>query len=195
MSAGVFKMLKPLYWYFDNVYPKKDIKKINKIIKKNIVSIEKQEAKATNIDGSQKKFLNTYLVKYKKLKIFNDIINKSYITNLNQFGFDINPIEHQNDLANYNIYNSETNDNYDWHIDTSQDPYQDIKLTLIINLSEKEYEGGDLILQTTNEFVAQEFREPGYAIMFPSYIRHKVTPVVKGVRKNIAFFLSGPYFK
>jgi predicted 2-oxoglutarate/Fe(II)-dependent dioxygenase YbiX len=31
--------------------------------------------------------------------------------------------------------------------------------------------------------------------MFPSFIRHMVTPVTEGVRKNLVLFLNGPNLK
>ena len=52
-------------------------------------------------------------------------------------------------------------------------------MTMLINLSEGEYEGGDLIV---NKKVA-DFRKPGSAILFKSHLIHEVTPVTKGERE------------
>ena len=74
-------------------------------------------------------------------------------------------------------------------------PYVDIKFTLIINLSEKPFEGGDLSLQITNEIKVPELKERGSMIFLKSHSRHRVAPVTKGERRNLVLFLKGPNFK
>ena len=78
------------------------------------------------------------------------------------------------------------------------------KLSIIIQLSDPEdYEGGDIYLarppkdgrlDTEGETLPQ-FRQKGSVIVFPSYVRHKVTPVTKGVRKSAVAWICGPPFK
>ena len=38
------------------------------------------------------------------------------------------------------------------------------------------------------------FINPGSAILFKSYLHHKVTPVTKGERKSLTYFMEGPAF-
>ena len=65
-------------------------------------------------------------------------------------------------------------------------------MTFLINLSEEPYEGGDFIINgQTQDF----FREPGTAIMFKSHLRHEVTPVTKGNRISLTYFIHGPRFQ
>lgn len=80
---------------------------------------------------------------------------------------------------------------YSWHADNeilTDDPFQR-KLTTILMLSDKtEYEGGCL------EF---EGREPvelnkGSVIVFPSLLRHRVTPVTNGLRITAVNWTLGP---
>ena len=62
-------------------------------------------------------------------------------------------------------------------------------MTLLINLSESEYEGGDFIVDNQTQHF---FREPGTAILFKSSLKHQVTPVTKGKRNSLAYFINGP---
>ena len=95
---------------------------------------------------------------------------------------------------NYNIYDEGTE--YSWHIDAvPRDPVRDIKLTALLNLSEESYEGGELVLFRANEIVCTEFNKPGSAIIFPSFINHKVNKITSGKRHTLAIWFSGPKFR
>ena len=95
---------------------------------------------------------------------------------------------------NYNIYNE--GQEYSWHIDAVPgDPVRDIKLTALLNLSEESYEGGELSLFRANEIECSEFNTPGSAIIFPSFINHKVNKITSGRRNTLAIWLSGPKFR
>ena len=77
----------------------------------------------------------------------------------------------------YTEYHASEGGHYNWHIDTfwnEQKPY-DRKLSVTVQLSDpSEYEGGNLVL------------------IFPSYIRHRVKPITKGVRKSLVAWFEGP---
>lgn len=185
----------PSYWYWFNVLDLKTIKKINKFISSNYDSLENDDQKAKDSNNILKKNTETYLIKYKKIKPYiSKLIEDAFIVNERDFGYDLFDMK-DNIFCNYNVYKSSNNANYDWHTDGSLHPYNDIKLTLIINLSEKKFEGGDLYLQLNNEIHVKELKEIGSMIMFTSYSRHTVTPVLKGERKNLSIFLEGPKFK
>jgi predicted 2-oxoglutarate/Fe(II)-dependent dioxygenase YbiX len=121
-------------------------------------------------------------------------VQKAFAINKYNFNYDVYNLS-DGYTCNYNVYKDSTLANYDWHIDGTKDPYRDIKLTFIINLSEKLYEGGTFMLEHNNTFEINNFNEPGDMILFISRTRHKVTPVTKGIRKNITLFFDGPAFK
>ena len=64
-------------------------------------------------------------------------------------------------------------------------------MTLLINLSEEVYVGGELIV---NKIAAENFRAPGSVILFKSHLWHEVTPVTVGERITLAYFINGPKF-
>ena len=68
-------------------------------------------------------------------------------------------------------------------------------LSISVQLSgSEEYEGGDLQFEVGSDEIAAA-QDPGSVIFFPSYIRHRVTPVTSGVRYSLVQWVSGdtPY--
>ena len=182
--------MKPAYWYWNNVFSLKEIKEINKIIDKNKRTVVEDHAsdnatKTSTIEQVEYKFLKDNL---------HNILSNAHATNQYNFGFSLySPLDL--DILNYNIYNSKTNGQYDWHTDVSNDYISDIKLTLLINLSDKPYTGGKFFIkQNALDLEIQEFSKPGDVLMFKSHILHKVDPLLSGERKTLAYFLMGTRF-
>jgi PKHD-type hydroxylase len=57
---------------------------------------------------------------------------------------------------------------------------------------ESEFEGGDLELGKPGNVAKLK---QGHAIFFASFIRHRVTPVIRGNRKSLVMWFGGPPFK
>ena len=84
---------------------------------------------------------------------------------------------------------------YDWHVDVGPE-MNHRKLSLTINLSdEKDYKGGLLHLEGQPPFGEKKFIKKGSTVMFPSHYRHKVMPVISGMRKSLVIWVSGPRLK
>jgi len=87
---------------------------------------------------------------------------------------------------------------YDWHSDIDNpcmEGYQR-KLSCSVQLSDlNAYEGGDLILETAEgkQFVAP--KQKGSVVVFPAFLKHKVTAVTKGTRYSAVGWMRGPAFK
>lgn len=96
----------------------------------------------------------------------------------------------------YTVYNEVYAGTYDWHIDkhwNMASPPR--KLSISVQLSSPdEYEGGELQLLYKKEPETMK-KDLGSAIMFPSYMLHRVTPVTKGVRRSLVVWIYGPRFK
>jgi PKHD-type hydroxylase len=88
----------------------------------------------------------------------------------------------------------EDNGEYGWHIDTGHGPSAQRKVSVSVLLTNPdEYEGGDLELWPGGEIKRVERKQYTMTI-FPSCILHRVTPVKKGVRKSLVFWVGGiPY--
>ena len=122
---------------------------------------------------------------YKKLVTFVKDANK------NMWNFRLNSFTE--DLQ-YSEYSSETNGHYDWHLDIGENQSSTRKLSISIQLSDPEdYEGGELqFLTGRNIRIAPKSK--GTMILFPSYMLHRITPVTKGVRKSLVYWVHGEPF-
>ena len=171
-----------------NIFNESQVKEINKVIKSNFVE-GKDDFAVDSHKTSDVKFV--YLGKIQQY-IF-PFIDFCKTANNNFFGFDLHPLTSLKKL-NYNIYDEGTE--YNWHIDAvPRDPVRDIKLTALLNLSEGSYEGGELVLFRANEIICNEFNKPGSAIIFPSFVNHKVNKITAGKRYTLAIWFSGPKFR
>ena len=181
-------------WVWPSLLNKEQISEINKLARDNFFKKELFEEGAHDINGQMKKKSD---VSYVMLEDMNgkldNCINEAYHIHDIYFAYNLyrrNPLEH----IFYNVYDSKNKSKYDWHIDKSEHDLTDIKLTLLINVSEEPYEGGVFSIRQTNINEIPEFSEPGSMIMFQSHIDHKVSPVITGVRKTITYFMKGPRF-
>ena len=107
------------------------------------------------------------------------------------WGFAINSII---DSIQYTEY-YEGGGHYDWHMDVGNYPMNNRKISVTIQLSSPDdYEGGDLefwVGRTPDKAP----REHLLAILFPSYLMHRVTPITKGVRKSLVVWVGGDTFR
>jgi len=92
-------------------------------------------------------------------------------------------------------YTEYTDDgHYDWHIDAGGGYMNQRKVSVSVLLSDpNEYDGGDLQIWPGGEIKTAE-KVLGGVTLFPSCLLHRVTPVTKGVRKSLVFWVGGiPY--
>ena len=171
-----------------NIFNQDQIKEINSAIRSNFVEGKDNFATKSN-KTSDVKFVYYGSVQ----KYILPFVDFCFTSNNNYFGFDLYPLTNLKKL-NYNIYDK--GQEYSWHIDaTPGNPVRDIKLTALLNLSEEKYEGGELSLFRANEIECKEFNTPGSAIIFPSFINHKVSKILTGKRNTLAIWFSGPKFR
>lgn len=144
-----------------------------------------------NYRSSEIKWVDSYQSPLVKQLLWNYV----EIANRNAFGFDV---DYLTDIQ-YTKYSAQTNDKYDWHIDTfwANPTAYDRKLSIVVQLSDpSEYEGGNF------EFDAQyenpnpvALKKKGSVIVFPSFLMHRVTPVTSGIRRSLVAWAEGPKFK
>ncbi len=93
-------------------------------------------------------------------------------------------------------YGAEAGGFFDWHVDFGDGPNAARrKLTMVVQLSEGEsYEGGNLETNADG-VVRQASRQIGSALCFPSFVLHRVTPVMKGERYSLTLWAHGPAFR
>lgn len=178
-----------------NVFSDKEIEDIHEIstwftpIQSTVGGDEGKEIQKLDVRSSKATFLQPnprteWL--YKKLTEFIHFTNGTF------FRFNIGFIE----SLQYTVYDE--GDFYDYHTDTFDNNYnvfmEQRKLSISIQLSdESEYEGGDLEFYALNE-PPKAPRGKGTAIIFPSFLHHRVTPVTKGTRRSLVIWVTGPDF-
>lgn len=83
---------------------------------------------------------------------------------------------------------------FDWHLDLGPGSTSARKLSLSIQLSEPD-DYGDGQLEFVGRPVGPEARQRGTAVIFPSYLGHRVSPVTSGTRRSLVAWAYGPAFR
>ena len=131
-------------------------------------------------------------IPFKKMpEMYKDIEKIMKATNGNHFGFDGMQIT---ELAQYTEYPS--GGFYDWHMDSDvnfahEPTVRKISMTCLLS-HESEFEGGELQMEKEENKV---ILKQGQAVFFASFIRHRVAPVTRGVRKSLVMWFGGPPLK
>ena len=118
----------------------------------------------------------------------NEFIQKA---NKNHFGFGDIQITEQAQFTEY-----PEGGFYDWHMDTDvnmqhEPPVRKISMTVLLS-PENQFEGGGLELMAPGKRV--ELKQ-GHAIIFASFLNHRVAPVTRGVRQSLVMWFGGEPFK
>ncbi len=93
-------------------------------------------------------------------------------------------------------YGAEPGGFFDWHVDFGDGPTaRRRKLTIVVQLSEPgSYDGGALETNADGN-IRQASRALGSALMFPSFVLHRVAPVTRGERYSLTLWSHGPAFR
>ena len=116
----------------------------------------------------------------------------NYVWEANVNAFNVNVIN-KADIQ----YTEYRGGHYDWHIDThwGNTSLTDRKLTVTVQLSDPdEYEGGNFEFCEV-EMIPDEAKKKGSVLVFPSYLKHRVTPVTKGIRKSLVAWFEGEHWR
>ena len=87
---------------------------------------------------------------------------------------------------------------YDWHMylnpfgQTGEHPIRKISMTCLLS-DPSEFKGGDLAFEDNK--IAGVTLKQGQAVFFASFMRHRVEPVKKGIRRSLVMWFGGPPFK
>ena len=124
-------------------------------------------------------------------EMYNDINKFIQRANLNHFGFEDIKITVQAQFTEY-----PEGGFYDWHMDCDvamahEPPVRKISMTLLLS-PEYQFEGGDLELMAPGK---RAKLKQGHAIIFASFLNHRVAPVTRGVRQSLVMWFGGKPFK
>lgn len=194
------------YWYFEEVVPKvicNHIVRYGKTKNKELGKIgKKKEDEKSNVDVG---YRNSNICWLDEPWIFSEILPY---------------IEKANGLAKWNYHLTQPeqcqfteyklNQNYNWHQDGFPEPYKTDgslngltrKLSAILALSNKsDYEGGELEFSWFNNRkeihtqICEPMYKKGSIVVFPSFVWHRVKPIISGERYSIVLWSCGPQWK
>jgi len=122
--------------------------------------------------------------------IYNKLASLAIKSNNERYWFDLLGFHQELQLTRYS-----KGDFFDWHLDFGAGEISARKLSITVQLSDPDdYEGGDLQFMINKEIVNAP-REKGTIVVFPSFIMHRVTPIIKGTRQSIVGWVSGPPYR
>jgi len=122
------------------------------------------------------------------------IERKFHEANSAAFGVDINFMRN----IQYTTYDEDDVGHYDWHEDIfwESNLIYDRKLSMVVQLSDPEsYSGCDLELEVREPPSAEILRKQGTIIVFPSFVKHRITPIMSGHRESLVSWVEGPLWR
>jgi PKHD-type hydroxylase len=180
------------YYYFEEAFTPEEIQEI-------IQMGENQELYNGMIGGGD----NTENLEYRRSKIaflepteetqwvFDRLAEYAILANENMWNFDLTDFA---DDIQYTTYLGDQAGHYDWHTDVGESVCNR-KLSMVLQLStDEEYEGGNVQLNVGHT-VMNFGKDIGGLYIFPSFVLHRVTPVVSGVRRSLVAWITGPNLK
>jgi PKHD-type hydroxylase len=98
------------------------------------------------------------------------------------------------DSIQYTVYNG-GGGHYHWHMDIGPGDISHRKISAIVQLSnEEDYTGGDFEISTGRGIYLVP-KAKGTVALFPSFMLHRVTPVITGTRKSLVLWAGGGHYK
>lgn len=181
--------------YFDKQTCEDILKKAQEIPAQDAyMGIGANPSSNSNVRRSKIRFVNNGDWRFQKL--FDDLWRTALQANADFFNFHLTKL----DFIQIAEYDSSYLGEYKEHKDVfwiNDDPFYHRKLTCVIQLSDPLlYEGGNLeITDSIHTPDANELRQQGTVIFFPSFMMHRANPVTKGTRHSIAAWFEGPKWR
>lgn len=125
--------------------------------------------------------------------IFQRILKTFAEANRRHFDFQIEEFAERLQVSHYGAAHR---DFFDWHADVGHGPTAARrKLTMVIQLSAGDAYAGGHLESNSNGSVKTASREIGTALLLPSFILHRVSPVLSGDRFSLTLWSHGPAFR
>lgn len=188
------------YAYWDGTFSDDEIDKISL----QFSNIELEQSKT--VDGATSSYRtsrnNFHHVNDENLWIFQRLNSLIEMVNDRFFNYDLNGYE----FVQYAEYRAEDSGHYNYHIDMSMNgdnlrenrsgglETRKLSLAMLLNEPGVDFDGGDFHVKLADTDEVVDCKK-GRAIIFPSYLLHKVTPVTRGVRKSLVLWVTGPKFR
>jgi len=183
------------WWFYEkNVIDESTICKIENYLegKELISNREMNDVYNKNIRSSEIYWMKEEGDEDELMPIYTDVTYKMRQINDCMWKYRVNGWE----PFQYSQYDESYSGHFNWHIDVhpkfNVDDPDPRKISFSIGLSNiNDYDGGDFMIKIDrNEKVFKLDR--GDVIAFPSWMLHKVSPVIKGLRRTLVGWGNGP---
>lgn len=177
------------FYFYRSGFTKEKIQRIiemippDKMCDGNVSGIIDKSYRSSRICWIQKTPENTWL--------YEELLSYVMDANKQMWNFDLSCLKEN---IQFTEYDANYQGHYDWHMDLGGLASSTRKLSVSVQLSdEDEYEGGDLQLMI-HRTVIPVVRKQGAIIIFPSFLLHRVKPVLTGIRRSLILWIHGqPY--
>ncbi|NEQ35296.1 MAG: 2OG-Fe(II) oxygenase [Okeania sp. SIO3I5] len=169
---------------------------------KKVISLSKQiKPSKPTVDGEMKpefRQVSAWGVSYSESTrwLWERLINSVQYANNKWWNYEIYGIADHLQLLCYEASENQASiqDHYNKHIDNGEIHYYR-KISISVQLSDPQnYEGSELKLYTQRE-TDKLPKARGTMVLFPSFILHEVTPIIKGKRWALVCWVCGPQFR
>jgi len=181
------------YYYFNNVFTNEEIHTIvdsleNKDLSEAGIGID------SNPSSSIRRSKIAFIPFNKEWEwAYDRLINLVDIANKEMWKFNLVSAP---EMIQYTTYHGNEEGHYGAHMDCGTGLASLRKVSITVQLSEPtDYEGGNLQLLKANEQWIDAPREKGGAVIFPSFLYHKVVPVTSGIRRSLVLWVGGEHYK
>jgi PKHD-type hydroxylase len=184
--------------YWDDLFSETDLQKMDEYCKlhgTNQAKIVTSEGPETN-NSTRNSEIYLHSINQDNQWLFDRLLQVTSLINDTFYNFDLLGFDH----FQYTEYNG-VGTKYDYHTDMIFGDHNPVgmevprKLSFSLILSDSsEYEGGDFELLQSRVPIKLE-QKRGRILAFPSYILHRVAPIISGSRRSIVFWALGPKFK
>lgn len=174
------------YYYFTNVFTPVELLDLNLLGEKT----KKEKGGVTDegkISDTRISEIGWIMANPESMWLFNKLTTLVFEGNDAMWNFDLLGY---NDSLQYTTYYG-GGGHYDWHTDVGPG-MANRKISVVVQLSDpSEYTGGVLNLNGGNGIIECP-KEKNTVIIFPSFVLHRVTPVLTGIRKSLVTWIAGP---
>lgn len=123
---------------------------------------------------------------------FRRLLDTVAAANREHFGFRLEDFAEKMQVA---WYGAEPGGFFDWHVDFGDGATAARrKLTVVIQLSHPDAYDGGALETNADGVVRQASRAIGSALLFPSFVLHRVANVTRGERYSLTLWAHGPAF-
>jgi PKHD-type hydroxylase len=190
------------YAYSNDVFTKDELKKIIEI--SNEISLVNGEV-GRGTSGSRVSKINHQTLNENNKWIFDRLNQLIMHCNWEFFNYDLTGYE----FYQYAEYHAEDAGRYDYHVDIAfrggnlqnnvmSFETRKLSMSLLLNDPGVDFDGGEFYMKIRgcDGNIPPEFEfKSGTAILFPSWLMHRVAPVTKGIRKSLTVWVTGPKFR